>query len=145
MKTPYINAQGLLPVPYGSSCCTYRQLKYSSPNRSKQKQKDKSHTKEPTFPKMEVWGESGQENVPKAEKDKTERATGLGRRTSEEIIIETWDQTDSPEISEMGETSEIPRPPFWGDLHRGMYERVPVLLHSMTNNLRLLRRHPIEI
>ena len=32
----------LIPVPYGSICCTYHQLKYSSPNRSK-KQKQKSH------------------------------------------------------------------------------------------------------
>ena len=38
---------------------------------------DKSHTKEPTFRKMEVMGKRGQENGPKAEKDKTERATGL--------------------------------------------------------------------
>ena len=33
----------------------------------------------------------------KAERDKAERATGLGRRTKDEII-EKWDQTDSPEI-----------------------------------------------
>ena len=26
--------------------------------------------------------------------------------------IEKWDQTDSPEISDRVETSEIPRPPF---------------------------------
>ena len=32
-------------------------------------------------------GEKGQENGPKTEKDKTERATGLGRRTREEIYI----------------------------------------------------------
>ena len=61
--------------------CTYYQLKYSSPNRS-HKEKGKNHTKEP---KMEVYGKRGQENGPKAEKDKTERATGLGRRTREEI------------------------------------------------------------
>ena len=34
---------------------------------------------------MEVLGKGGQENGPKAEKDKTERAAGLGRRTREEI------------------------------------------------------------
>ena len=28
-----------------------------------------------------------------------------------------WDQTDSPEIPDRGETSEIPQPPF-GDSHR---------------------------
>ena len=49
--------------------------------------------------------------MPKAEKDKPERATGLGRRTREENI-EKWDQTDSPEIPDRGETSEITRPPF---------------------------------
>ena len=66
----------LIPVPYSSICCTYHQLKYSSPNLSKKNQ-------EPTFQKME--GKRGQVNGPKAEKDKTERATGLCRRTREEI------------------------------------------------------------
>ena len=62
---------------------------------------------------MEVQGKKDQENGPKTEKDKTERVTGLGRRTREEII-EKWDQTDtdSPEIPDRGETSEIPQPPF---------------------------------
>ena len=55
---------------------------------------------------------SGQENGPKAEKDQTERATGLGRRTRGDI--EMWDQTGSPEIPHKGETSEIPRPHFGG-------------------------------
>ena len=52
------------------------------------------------------------------------RATGLGKRTREEItiyniyiLIERWDQTDSPAIPDRGgETPEIPRPPF-GDTH----------------------------
>ena len=39
------------------------------------------------------------------QKDMTERATGLGRRTKEEIYIEKWDQS---EIPDRGETSEIP-------------------------------------
>ena len=30
----------------------------------------------------------------------------LSRRTREEIYIEKWDQTDSPEIPDRGETSE---------------------------------------
>ena len=34
---------------------------------------------------MEVWGKTDQENGPKAEKDNTEIAAGLGRRTIEEI------------------------------------------------------------
>ena len=29
-----------MPVLYGSICCTYHQLKYSSPNRSKKKKKE---------------------------------------------------------------------------------------------------------
>ena len=55
---------------------------------------------------MEVQGKRGQETGPKAEKDNTERATGLGRRTREEIYIiyiENWDQTDSPDIPDKGE------------------------------------------
>ena len=55
---------------------------------------------------MEVQEKRSQENGPKAEKDKTERATGLGRRTREDIYTEKWDQTDSPEILYRGETSE---------------------------------------
>ena len=44
----------------------------------------------------------------KQKKDKTEIATRtMGRRTKEEII-EKWDQTESPEIPDRGETSEIP-------------------------------------
>ena len=51
-----------------------------------------------------------QENEQRAEKDNTERATGLGRRAKEEmyiyIYIEMWDQTGSPD-SRQGETSKI--------------------------------------
>ena len=50
----------------------------------KTKNKNKSQTK-PTFRKIEVWGKRSQENGPKAEHAKTERATGLGRRTKQEI------------------------------------------------------------
>ena len=68
-------------MPYDSIYSTHHQLKYPSSNRSQKKKKEKkSHTKEPTFQKMEVQG-----NGPKAEKDKTARATGLGRRTKEEL------------------------------------------------------------
>ena len=42
-------------------------------------------------------GGKSQENGPEAKKDKAvDRATELGRRTKEEIIMEEWDQTDSP-------------------------------------------------
>ena len=70
-------------VPYGGICCTYHQLKYSSPNRSK-KPKTRGTQKSLPFGKWR-FKETGQENGPKAEKTKTERATGLGRRTREEI------------------------------------------------------------
>ena len=49
---------------------------------------------------MEVYGIINQENGPKAEKDKTERVTKRGD-------IEKWDQIESPEIPDRGET-EIP-------------------------------------
>ena len=61
---------------------------------------------------MEVQGKRCQENGPKAEKDKAEKATGLGRRTREEIKKSGIMQSDSPEILDRGETSEILRPPF---------------------------------
>ena len=50
------------------------------------------------FGKRRFRGKRGQENRSKAEKDQTKRVTGLGRRTIEEIQIEKWNQTDSPEI-----------------------------------------------
>ena len=54
---------------------------------------------------MVVYGKRNQENGSKAEKDQTERVTGQGRRTKD---IKKWDQTESPETPDMGETSEIP-------------------------------------
>ena len=99
-------------MPYGTIGCTYHQLKYSSPNCSNKQTKDKSHTKEPTFQKMEVWIKTDQETGPKAEQDKTEIATWQGRRTREDI--EKWDQTGSSAIPDRGETLEIPQPPFGG-------------------------------
>ena len=59
----------------------------------------------------------------KAEKDKTETAIGPGRRTREDIF-KKWDQTDSPEISDRGETSEIPRPPFGAQKDKGRKEAI---------------------
>ena len=49
--------------------------------------KNKSHTKEPTVPlgKWRFRETISQKYGPKAEKDKTERAAGLARRTKEEI------------------------------------------------------------
>ena len=80
------------------------------------KEKNKSHTKEHIFRKVEVQGKKrGLENGPKAEQDKTERATRLGRRTKEiYIYLEKWDQTNSPKIPDRGEDIRNPRPPFGG-------------------------------
>ena len=70
-------------MPYGSICCTYHQLKYSSPHRSNKQKRQDGHTKD-SYPvsELEVWGKRDQENGPKAEKgpDKTERSTGLDTR-----------------------------------------------------------------
>ena len=56
---------------------------------------------------MEVSGKKGQGNGPKAEKDNTERATGLDKGTREEILLtkqtKKWNQTDSPEIPQGGD------------------------------------------
>ena len=62
---------------------------------------------------MEVSGKRSQENRPKAEKDKRERATGLGRRTKEEIQ-ESGIKLKSPEVPDRGAGGDIrnPRPPF---------------------------------
>ena len=66
---------------------TMHQLKYSSPNRSnKNKKTNKSHTKEPTFRKVEDWGKRGQENGTNAEKDKAERATGTRQKDKRRYI-----------------------------------------------------------
>ena len=41
--TYYTNVYKLIPVPYGSVCCTYHQLKYSSPNRSNKQKRQEPH------------------------------------------------------------------------------------------------------
>ena len=74
-------------MPFGSICCTYHQLKYWSPNRSKKQKQRATQTSLP---------------FRKAEKGQTERATGQDRRTREEINIEKWDQTNNLEIPDNG-------------------------------------------
>ena len=58
-------------MPYGSICCTYHQLKYSSLNRSKNP-KQEPHKRAYTFWKTGFKEKRSQENVPKEEKDKIE-------------------------------------------------------------------------
>ena len=67
----------LIPVPYGSVCCTYNQLKYSSPNRPNKKRQEPH--KRAYLSENAGLGKKkrGQENGSKAEKVQTERATGL--------------------------------------------------------------------
>ena len=152
-------------MPYGSICCTYHQLKCSSPNCANKQNTTRATQKNLPFGKWRFVEEKVRRNGPKAEKDNTARATGLGKRTREERDIYIYKrgikltalkfqtggrhqkspglpsgdkteraiartrqknkrgdiekkkkevQNDSPEILDRGETSEIPRPPFWG-------------------------------
>ena len=52
----------------------------------------------------EFSGKSSGEWASRKKNDKTERVAGLGRRTREEIYVES---NDSPEIPDRGETSGI--------------------------------------
>ena len=65
-------------------CCTYHQLKYSSPNRSKKQ--NKSHTNEVYLSENGGFGKKNRLGEwANSKKGKIERATGLGRRKKEEI------------------------------------------------------------
>ena len=72
-------------MPYGSTGCTYHQLKYSFSNHSNNNKKTRATQKSLPLGKWRFRGKNDQGNGPKAEKEKTERATGLGRRTREEL------------------------------------------------------------
>ena len=67
-----------------AACAAHNTNKNTHLLTAQKNKKNKGHTKETTFRKMQVWRKIWQENGPKAEKDKTER-TRLGRRTKEEI------------------------------------------------------------
>ena len=66
-----------------------------------------------------ISGRAGEENGPKAEKDKTEIVTGLGRRTREEIQ-KSGIKLAALRFQTEGKTSEIPRPPFGGKITQTM-------------------------
>ena len=53
----------------------------------------------------EFSGKSSGEWTSRQKKDKTERVTGIGRRTRGDSKVES---NDSPEIPDRGETSDIP-------------------------------------
>ena len=69
---------------YGSICCTYHQLKYSSPNRSNKQKKPRDAQKSLPFGKWR-FREKEVRRTGQKKKNKTERATGLGIRTKGEI------------------------------------------------------------
>ena len=86
----------------------YHQLKYSSTNRSN-KQKDKRHTKQPIY----LSGNGGFEKKRSGQWARSKKGNSdRTRQKNKTGDIEQWNQTDSPEIPDRGETSEIPRPPF---------------------------------
>ena len=60
-----------------------------------------------------------------AEKDETERVTGLGRRTREEIA--KWNQMTALRFQTGGETSDIPGLPSEG---RDWYSGITAYVHS---------------
>ena len=97
-------------MPYGSIGCTYHLLKYSSPNRSKTN-KQEPHQRAYL---LENGGLGKNKSGKWAKSRKRIRATGPGRRTKEDIYIEKWDQTESPESPDRGKTSEIPGLPSGG-------------------------------
>ena len=77
-----------------------------------------------------------------AEEDKTERLTGLGRRTREQIA--KWNQMTALRFQTVGETSDIPGLPSGGikkdkhQTHRGGYGKEHV--HNMHPTVYLEKR-----
>ena len=84
-------------MPYGSVYCTYHQLKYSSPNRSK-KHKKATQKNLPfgkwRFRENEVRG-TGQK-----QKRIRQKESNRTRQKNNRSDIEKWDQTESPSISD---------------------------------------------
>ena len=78
-KTIYMH-KGVIPVPYGSICCTYHQLKYSYPNRSR-KTTTKATQKSLPFGKRRFR----EKEVRRMGQKQKRRATGLGRRKKDEV------------------------------------------------------------
>ena len=86
-------------MPYGNICCTYHQLKYSTPNRSKEKQNKSLPLGKWRFIEKEVgeWANS---------RKGYDRKSNRTRQKNKRGDIEKWDHTESPEIPDRGETSE---------------------------------------
>ena len=69
-----------IPVPYGSICCTYHPLKYSSPNgSSKHSKRQEPHKRAYLSGNGGLGKKISREWAKSKKKDKAERATGLGR------------------------------------------------------------------
>ena len=86
-----------------AACCTYHRPTYFS------KLLNRSHTKKAyllTKKTHEVSGKSSEGRTSRQKKDKTERATGRGRRTRE--VIAKWNQMTALRFQTGGKTSDIP-------------------------------------
>ena len=93
-------------------CCTYHQLKCSSPNSPNKTKRQEPHERVYLSEngglgrkRSEEWAKSRQEQYRQSERTRQKNKRG---------DTETWDQTDSPEIPERGQTSEVPGLPSGG-------------------------------
>ena len=88
-------------MPYGSICCRYHQLNYSSPNRS-------TTTKQEPHKRAHILENGRYRFRGKISGEWAKNIKGLDRkndRKNKRGDIENWDQTDSPGILDRGETS----------------------------------------
>ena len=99
----------VIPVPYGSICCTYHQLNYSSPNRSNKQKRQEPH-KRAYLLENGGLGEkkSGEWAQSRKRIRQTLRRSNRNRQKNKRGDIEKWDQTGSSQIPDRGETSDTP-------------------------------------
>ena len=72
-------------MPYGSICCTYHQLKYSSPDRSNKQKRQQPHKRAYLSENGDLAKKRSGECAKIRKEEDREIATGQGRRTREEI------------------------------------------------------------
>ena len=113
-------------MPYSRICCIYYRLKYSSPNRSKNKTKqNKSHKYSIPFGKWRFQKKKIRRMGQKQERIKQKERQHYGQK-NKRGDIEKWKQTGSPEIPDRGETSESPQAAsVYGDVVAQLVERRP--------------------
>ena len=124
----YIRAQQQIPVPY---CSMPHIPRTNSPLlAAKQEPYKKAHLLTKNI--EELSGKKSGEWTIRQKKKKTERATGLGRRTREEIA--KWNQMIALRFQTGGETSDIPGLPLRGAclcMQIGLWENIQVVLVLM--------------